>query len=196
MYKNDVPKIIKLNARAGSAFPVGVFTLLTIQSSLSSVGGQINKLRTEGLSANCLWGKKKEGYEYLQQYGEDLHSVLVNKNNSLVDVLKVCSEVPGIGLVKAGFIAQMYGWDVACIDVHNAKRLGLPQSSLRLPKTDKGKAKAFYEYIQLCQQKGSEYWWDTWCSSVSGNRHNKTLKTPSSVSRYHTLCVEKLLDLR
>ena len=35
----------------------------------------------------------------------------------------------------------------------------------------------------------AEYWWNTWCEYVAGNRANRALNTGDVVSRYHVECI-------
>ena len=55
--------------------------------------------------------------------------------------------------------------------------------------SDNGKRKKIATYIELCQQEGSEYWWDSWCDYVAGNQANRSLATGDIVSRFHVECV-------
>ena len=53
-------------------------------------------------------------------------------------------------------------------------------------------------YINLCHTQAdytngtgstAEYWWNSWCEYVAGNRANRALDTGDVVSRYHVECV-------
>jgi hypothetical protein len=35
----------------------------------------------------------------------------------------------------------------------------------------------------------AEYWWNSWCRYVAGNRANRALDTGDVVSRFHVECV-------
>ena len=54
------------------------------------------------------------------------------------------------------------------------------------PATQLKKVKA---YVEMCQEDGTEYWWDTWCEYVAGNRANRLLDTGDVVSKFHVDCV-------
>ena len=41
----------------------------------------------------------------------------------------------------------------------------------------------------MTQIEGSEYWWNTWCEYVAGNRANKLLNNGDIVSYFHVECV-------
>jgi hypothetical protein len=49
------------------------------------------------------------------------------------------------------------------------------------------KVKAYVEMTQATG--GTEYWWNTWCEYVAGNRANKALDKGDVVSAYHVACV-------
>jgi hypothetical protein len=100
-------------------------------------------------------------------------------------------KVPNLGMVKAAFVCQMLGMNVACLDSHNIKRLGLTPSAVKVDaklKPEKKRAKVL-AYIELCQKEGTEYWWNTWCNHVAGNSANRRLNSGDLVSAYHVEAV-------
>jgi len=200
MYTRDVELIKELTDTNQSVVPVGLFVLLTIQAGLSTVKGQIAKVKTDGLDANCLWGEKANGLKYLQEndaylYGKVKHIAETKGYNSIeacADAIELFLKVPNLGMVKAAFVAQCLGFNVACIDSHNLKRLGLSANAVKLnmkakPTTIRKKIEA---YVSMTQEQGSQYWWNSWCEYVAGNRANKALDTGDIVSKYHVECVE------
>jgi hypothetical protein len=58
------------------------------------------------------------------------------------------------------------GYNLACLDVHNLNKLGYASSYFN----SKNKAE---EYVSLVQEKGAEYWWDTWCNFIPTTPRNK-----------------------
>jgi hypothetical protein len=95
-------------------------------------------------------------------------------------------------MVKAGFIAQMCGFEVACLDRHNIRMLGLSETALLVSKTIKPelRLKKIRNYVELCRLKGAEYWWNTWCNYVAEKGGmNKSLPTGDLVSAYHVNAV-------
>ena len=84
---------------------------------------------------------------------------------------------------------------MACIDSHNCDRLGLSRSALKFSKGIKHelKLKKIADYVQLTiDTGGSQYWWDSWCAYVAGNRANKSLDTAQKVSKYHVTAVMQM----
>jgi hypothetical protein len=211
MYQRDVNEIKAFVKWRGpdALVNTGLFVLLTIQAGLSTVRGSMVKVERDFYQADCLWGKKADGYEYLNEnrdflYGKLYHIADTKGYESVeacADVIQLFMAVPNLGMVKAAFLAQCLGFDVACIDSHNIKRLGLkpsivstPPSSMK-PATVRHKVEA---YINLCHTQAdytngtgstAEYWWNSWCEYVAGNRANRALDTGDVVSRYHVECV-------
>jgi|TARA_R110000744_G_scaffold76515_1_gene151580 hypothetical protein len=202
MYVRDVTEIKSfVKWRGTDAFVnTGLFVLLTIQAGLSTVKGSMSKVDFEGDDANCLWGKKGDGYTYLKDnadylYGK-MYDIADKKGYESVeacsDVVQLFMQVPNLGMVKASFLAQCLGFNVACIDSHNITRLGLNPNVVKTPPATMKPAtvrKKVEAYVVLTQEKGAEYWWDTWCVYVAGNRANRALDTGDVVSRFHVECI-------
>ena len=114
------------------------------------------------------------------------------KANDAVGAIDALTSVNGLGIVKPAFVVQMCGLDVACLDSHNLTRLGLSQSHFKLSKTvsHATKRKKIAEYVEYTRETGgAEYWWNTWCNYVAGNRANSSLNTGDAVSKYHVTAV-------
>ena len=202
MYNRDVNEIQGFVKWCGTdAFVnTGLFVLLTIQAGLSTVKGSMAKVNFEGEDANCLWGKKGDGYTYLKDNADYLYGKMYdiadkkgyNSVEACADVVQLFMQVPNLGMVKASFLAQCLGFNVACIDSHNIKRLGLNPNVVKTPPASMKPAtvrKKVEAYVVLTQDKGSQYWWDTWCEYVAGNRANRALDTGDVVSRFHVECI-------
>jgi hypothetical protein len=175
-------------------FDVIEFTLCTIQMGLSTVKQQRRDIAARGADSAFLFGSKRDGWRYARDniaslWGEAiaLRECGTNDAETVTDAVLLFMRVPGLGMVKASFVAQMLGFNVACLDTHNLRRLGLPVSAMKIsatlkPDTMRRKVSA---YVALCQQEGAEYWWDTWCNYVAGNKSNRMLDTGDVVSKYH-----------
>lgn len=197
MYQRDCNKI----AQHAMASPAGLydvieFTLCTINMPLSRVIQQRVSIKAEGIHSKWVSGTKAQGIEYAksnifhlyetitsiaQRYGKDT----IDGAQEAVDLFV---SIPSIGMVKAGFIAQMCGFEVACLDRHNIRMLGLSETALLLNKKVKPELRRhkIRNYVKLCRRKGAEYWWDTWCNYVADKGGmNKSLPTGDAVSKYH-----------
>ena len=199
MYNRDCKAI----AQHASNSPQGLvdvieFTLCTIQAGLSTVKAQRLDIQKNGLDSKYLWGKKSDGLNYAIWNSHYLFSKLTHlQQQSLTDPdvitegIMLLMKVPNLGMVKASFVMQMLGFNVACIDSHNLKRLGMSENAVKIGaklKTET-KYKKIRDYVLMTQLEGSEYWWDTWCEYVAGNRANKLLDNGDIVSYYHVECV-------
>lgn len=171
------------------------FVLLTIQTPLARVLDLMVDVRKHGKRSPALWGSKRKGFVFARDHIEVLFAA-VSKAVEIGDTrgcVAVLSTIPGLGVVKASFVAQMCGLDVACLDTHNLKRLGLPETALRFPKriSEAKRNEKIDAYITLTRDTGgAEMWWDTWCEYVaSKGGHNKALDTAEKVSEFHVICL-------
>jgi hypothetical protein len=174
------------------------FVLCTIQAGLSTVKAQRQDIKGQRVALKVLWGQKAEGLAYAKSNKEFLWAKAMEISergysnvDACVEVVELFMKIPNLGMVKASFVAQCLGFNVACIDSHNLKRLGLPPTYFAInkkakPETNRKKVKA---YVEFCQLEGSAYWWDTWCEYVAGNQANRSLDSADVVSRYHVECV-------
>ena len=200
MYKRDAVDIAYRASIHNSVMAIGAFTIASIQAGLSTCLRQGEKVVEYGLAGIPMTNKRK-GIEYLVRndaylYQKSMHiadKYGYDSVDGIIEVILLFMRVPNVGMVKAGFIAQMLGFNVACLDSHNLKRLGMTESQTKISKTlsDTAKRRKIRGYVELCQNKGTEYWWDTWCEHVAGNKANRTLDTADVVSRYHGECVTK-----
>lgn len=195
MYNRDCKKIAKFAMKnPDNLARVTTFVLTTIQAGLSTTPMQMEDIDTNGAGSKYLWGNKRDGYLYMQEHKRVIYAAIKEaiKTGDAVAAIDVLTNVPNLGIVKAAFVVQMCGLDVACLDSHNLTRLGLSQSHFKLSKTvsHATKRKKIAEYVEYTRETGgAEYWWDTWCNYVAGNRANRSLNTGDAVSKFHVTAV-------
>lgn len=195
MYNRDCKQIARFALKnPDNLARVTTFVLTTIQAGLATTRNQMLDIDEHGADSKYLWGNKRAGYEYMQEHKAVIFAAIkaAVKAGDAVGAIDVLTNVPNLGIVKAAFVAQMCGLDVACIDSHNCDRLGLARTALKFPKGVKPetKRKKITDYVALTQRTGgSEYWWNTWCEYVAGNRANKSLSTGNEVSMFHVVAV-------
>jgi hypothetical protein len=195
MYNRDCKQIARFALKnPDNLARVTTFVLTTIQAGLATTHNQMLDIDEHGADSKYLWGNKRAGYEYMQEHKAVIFAAIkaAVKAGDAVGAIDVLTNVPNLGIVKAAFVAQMCGLDVACIDSHNCDRLGLARTALKFPKGVKPetKRKKITDYVALTQRTGgSEYWWNTWCEYVAGNRANKSLSTGNEVSMFHVVAV-------
>jgi len=195
MYSRDMP-LMQAHALASPDGLVDVvgFVLCTIQQPLQSVANQMRDLRANGVTSKYLFGSKRDGYAYALEHKHVLHAAMTKavQVGDVVGAVDVLSNIPGLGIVKASFVAQICGLEASCLDTHNLKRLGLAETTFKLAKSVKRETKLgkIKLYLDLCLKTGgAQHWWDTWCATVAGNRANKSLTSADAVSAYHVACL-------
>jgi hypothetical protein len=196
VYARDMP-VMRAHALAS---PQGLtdiigFVLSTIKQPLQSVKAQMIELRAHGAASKYLFGSKRAGYAYALEHAEVLFAAITKAVDvkDTIGAIDVLSNIPGLGIVKAAFIAQIVGLEASCLDGHNLKRLGLSETAFKLaksvkPETKRAKIRAYLELC--CKTGGAEYWWNTWCEYVAGNKGNKRLTNADLVSAYHAYCLK------
>jgi hypothetical protein len=160
--------------------------MLSIQQQWDQVGRQVLDVKANGLKSKYLFGSKRGGWEYILANKKELHKAIFSRTMPLSEKLLAVASIPGIGIVKAGFVLQLCIGKVGCLDVHNLKRFGLKASAFKLGKvkydTALGKAKL---YIKLCEDLGgSKYLWDSWCDLLA-EKYPTKYKNGQHVSRLH-----------
>ena len=202
MYQRDCKEI----AQHAMASPAGLydvieFTLCTINMPLSRVIQQRISIKAEGIHSKWVSSTKAQGIEYAKSNIFHLHEAInaiaprygLDTIDGAQEAVDLFVAIPSIGMVKAGFIAQMCGFEVACLDRHNVRMLGLSEDSLLLNKKVKPELRRhkIRNYVKLCRRKGAEYWWNTWCNYVADKGGmNKSLPTGDAVSKYHVTAIK------
>lgn len=157
-----------------------VFVILSIRTGINRLESQMDEVDEQRASAPCLFGWKRKAYQHIQLHGRRLHAhlsaqalaVTIGNLSDLEasrEAIRTLLEVPGLGIVKAAFVAQLFGFDVACIDSRNAEREGRKREGFKM---DKGKTsparldKLLALYLSVTHGRAEEYW-DAWCNYVA-----------------------------
>ena len=174
-------------ASAANLKRAALFVLATIQQQLETVPAIVTDFEALGGASRFAFGSKKSGLDYLDLQYKSLYRDAVNCTENPAELLRVFLRVPGFGLVKAGFLAQIFCNSVGCIDVHNVRLYNVPLSAVRYgykakPKTKEAKRKT---YVALCDGLGgSAALWSRWCDYVAQLRPNNW-QDGAEVSRFH-----------
>lgn len=146
-----------------------LFAVLSIRQPVVYVPDMLSEVSREGRSARSLFGFKREAYDYLQEHGTSLWDA-VSRAAVPRDAVQAMTAVPGLGIVKGAFVAQLAGHNVACLDSRNMKRLGLPMRAWRSdgegPKQSKAFQRKLDRYLALVEGRAREFW-DDWCEDVA-----------------------------
>ena len=163
-----------------------------ISRSIRNHFSRLNKITDEerslGIQAPSLKQKiKRDAFEYIHSNYKQLHKDIFNPNLSLAEKILSVSSIPGIGIVKAGFVLQLCIGKVGCLDVHNLKMFGFSESAFKFSKTttkNTALAKARL-YIETCEKLGgSEFLWDNWCEFIAA-KYPKHFTSADQVSQMH-----------
>ena len=167
-------------------FNVAVMVLLSIRQQWSTIGEQMRDVEKHGEDSKYLFGFKKTGYRYLKRNIDWLYTVTTTATSDY-ELLDAWSTVPGLGLVKAGFVLQLARGVGGCIDLHNMKEYGIPAAQLRYDKGLSVKARAIKLRgdLTLCEELGgSLHLWTQWCVIIAG-KQGQHFSSPQAVSRSH-----------
>lgn len=192
MYSDHVPQTAQIALSSDEGFTKTVtFVLCTIQMPFWRTKTLMSDVAQNGEHSKALFGSKRQGYVFAKNHATQLRTQLRNAQTT-VDAIETLTSIPGLGVVKAAFVAQLCGFNAACLDTHNLKRLGFKETALKFPKTlsAASKRKRIAEYDALCRQTGgSEYWWNTWCDYVAQTTNRKHFNSANEVSAYHLECL-------
>ena len=165
---------------ASNLSDVTLMTVLSIRQPWLNIGTQMIDVRTNKLGAKALWGFKKDTYIYLESNKHKMYAqmmAVINSNNTdaskAMGLMNIFLRVNGLGMAKAGFMCQLTAGLVGCMDSHNLKMYNLDAKDFVLaknPKTIKSldaNVKKIRNYVQICNEYGTENLWNSWCSFLA-----------------------------
>ena len=165
---------------ASNLSDVTLMGVLSIRQPWLNIGNQMIDVRTNKLGAKALWGFKKDTYIYLESNKHKMYAqmmAVINSNKTdaskAMSLMKIFLRVDGLGMAKAGFMCQLTAGLVGCMDSHNLKMYNLDAKDFVLaknPKTIKSldaNVKKIRNYIQICNEYGTENLWNSWCSFLA-----------------------------
>lgn len=197
MYKNHLP-IIRDAVRADlEVFRRGcMFAVCSIRQPTINVPDQLGILFDGEEGENPLFGHKFAAYDYLMSAkGATLWAEvrditwyrLTPTKASCEYIIGRLLDVPGLGIVKAAFIAQLMGYDVACLDARNVAREGRNPRAFRTDgKNPRQLATKVRMYVAETFGK-AEFYWDAWCQDVAAAYN----RTPEEISELHLAIVPR-----
>lgn len=189
MYKQDQYEIQKAcESDAKYTREAMLFVSRSIRNHFSRLRKITDDERSLGIESTSLNQKiKRDAFEYIHANYKQLHEDIFNPDLSLAEKLLSVSSIPGIGIVKAGFVLQLCIGKVGCLDTHNLRMFGFSDSTFKFSKTTKrntalSKARL---YIETCEKLGgSEFLWDNWCEFIAA-KYPKHFQSAEDVSKLH-----------
>ena len=192
MYRQDCTLIAEFgNSSPEGLLNVATFVLATIQTPISRAATVAEDMRIRGVKSKYLNVSKRRALEHLTRRKKSLYNKLQSAE-TVNEVVEHIIQVPGLGVVKASFVAQLLGWEVGCIDRHNLILYNVKPNTVNIPPslTQATRQRKIADYVAACEQiGGSEFLWNSWCDHVAGTKWNKRLPTAEDVSREHIIGV-------
>lgn len=148
---------------------------LSIRQPFWKMPQQFKSVDDMGLESPYLFGWKRSGLAFVRANASTLRETLkavpagYGDAQALLDV----ATVPGLGLVKAGFVLQLVTGSAGCIDTHNMQRFGLNENAFKFGSnaSDALKRKKALVYLDACWKAGGcESLWNGWCDYVAAQQ--------------------------
>ena len=181
-------------------FEVGLFIQCTINTHFEQVPGMMAEARQEGRNSKYWNPTKRRAYDALLSESQSLwhdfrwwHTRRQDTGDN-ADITEAAIarlvDLPGFGIVKAAFMAQLVLGLGGCLDRHNLRKAGLDERIFqRIPSTAEGLHARIKTYVQTCLALGgSEALWNQWATMLSVARP-ASFPTADHVSRWHVTCL-------
>jgi hypothetical protein len=194
-FSRDCLPIVAAAQDSPDALPsIAALVLCSIRQPFFLMHVQMADIAKNGTNARCLFGWKRTGLQYVVDHRADLHGAArraYGKPEELDNLILRYLDIPGLGIVKASFLAQMTIGDGACMDSHNLGRLSFDTAYFKTPKILKESSirKLITAYNATWRANGdSAYWWDSWCDHMAENSA-KWFRDGAHVSHMHRLAI-------
>jgi hypothetical protein len=172
MYRDHMPPIRDAMRNDFTVFQRGVlFVVCSIRQPIIRVPDQLTALYSIGTEENPLFGCKRDAYAFIvaEEFARPLWETMRDLFDPELAILAI-SRVPGLGIVKSAFVAQLMGIDVACLDSRNITRDGRNPRAYRTDgearKTIPAYRRKVARYVADVGGKAEAYW-NAWCSDVA-----------------------------
>ena len=166
---------------------------LSIRQPFHSMQKQMQDVDDNGLQSPYLFGWKRSGLAFVRANASTLRETLkaVPEGYGDAQALLDVATVPGLGLVKAGFVLQLVTGSAGCIDSHNMQRFGLNVNAFKYgaSASDALKRKKALAYLDACWKAGGcESLWNGWCDHVAAQQP-KRWTDGMEVSKMHETAI-------
>jgi hypothetical protein len=201
MFENHQPKISAYGRANPENFArVLNFVIVTIRNRLFNVPADMETLErpeTPDSLAAVLYGWKQDSIAQIERERESLYyqaeSIVYHaesEREAAENLINLFCQIKGLGMVKAGFAAQLLYGCGGCLDSHNLERFGIKPARvksdrLKTAKTLKTKRAVVSEYLDYCEQFGGcARLWDSWCEHLFSVDDETGRKMNGNVSPY------------
>lgn len=190
MFAKHQVKIMKWAMKnEDNIFNLILMVSLSIRQPWAVIGKQLQDVQANGSNSKYLFGSKKDLYSHVMENKQSIFQMLKDTKAGKVsqaECLYNLTQIPGLGLAKAGFVMQLAIGMAGCIDSHNVTMYGVNPNALKMGKVKAEKAlEKAKMYLDLCEKLGgTEKLWDNWCNFVA-TRHPKHFQDGNDVSARH-----------
>ena len=187
MYKQQQPVIrhYALTSPKHTLHVIG-FVLSSINQRFYRVGNINEVLRNTGDTPHLSKFQRKAWQAICSESQAIFNFVVANGQCDAFTAIDFYSQLPGLGIVKAGFCAQLLHGVGGCLDRHWLKELGLSPSAFNASGvTPKRRARMLQLYCDTLDTVGTcAYLWDSWCHTVA-SLYPAHFYGAEHVSQYH-----------
>lgn len=176
---------------------VFMFVTATIQQPIEQVPAILADYREKGPASKYAWGWKSDALRHYAAHKAAIYADLMaiysgvkTQEGREVALLGYLATLPGLGLVKGAFVAQLAFGVGGCMDSHNMKRFGVKEgrfsaSAFKALRTPEGRTARVVEYCAIVATVGGgPALWDSWCDYVASLRPDR-FADGAEVSRLH-----------
>ena len=185
MYDTHVPVIADyMRRKPKGLFRAALFAVLSIRRPVTGVPDAMESvLAQDERAGGHLYGWKLQAYVHLRDNQDALWRALHDCRGS-EQAIFVMASTPGLGIIKAAFVCQMFGHDIACLDSNNMAKEGrttneyMTRGNARkaMPKFRHDVAR----YVAETRGRARELW-DQWCMDAGVTY----AMTGEAISRLH-----------
>lgn len=201
-HARDCMAIVAASRGDATLFPgIAAFVFASIKQPFHSIEDRLADIQKAGVTSRFMYGNHRGGLQYVLNHYQDLHRYAEACNLGVIGLDSLLMEylkIPGLGIVKASFLAQLTTGQGACMDGINLHRFDLRQDHFRhrsewTDKTRLAKVRSYNAYWGSIGPSG--YWWDTWCQFQADRTENlagrtmRPIGTAGDVSKLHLACL-------
>ena len=180
-------------AGAGEFADVARFVLATIQQSIETVPVICQDFRDQGAASRFAFGWKAAAIDWHNaNAGRVLSECLpMARAGDVPALIDYCARLPGLGVVKGGFLVQLAFGLGGCLDRHNLALYGVSEArfsasayaGLRKPESRVARVAEYCAHIE--RAGGCAVLWDAWCNHVASLRPSMFTGGGFQVSALH-----------
>jgi hypothetical protein len=188
MYADDQARIAD-HAQTPQGFAdVITFVISTINRHFYAVGDVVSDVRLHGIEDNkYLTPLQKKAVRFVRAHAEAFYDIPQRYPDD-IDALRALTELPGIGIVKAGFVLQLVAGRTGCLDRWNMRILGLNEKTFqRVPVSAEALTIKLNLYVQTVRAMGTcAQLYDGWCALIAA-QYPLHFSSADDVSQKHVL---------